>query len=91
LQAFQKTGRSGSTWDAFKRRLQRLLEHGVLMDVKVLEDAVRDNVGDYTFEEAHVRSGRILNITVNSNSKYESPRLFNYLTTPNVVCLPNQT
>ena len=46
LQAFSRKGRQGN----FRRKLIRLLKHGYLMDVKVLEECVRANVGDLTFE-----------------------------------------
>ncbi|SAM08278.1 hypothetical protein [Absidia glauca] len=34
----------------FKRRVTRLLKYGYLMDMKVLQECVRANVGDLTFE-----------------------------------------
>lgn len=55
------------------------------MDVKVLEDCVKSNVGDITFEEAFLKTKRILNVVVSSQRKNEVPRLLNYLTAPNVV------
>jgi len=70
---------------AMRRRLHRLLDKGVLMDVKVLQDCLRDNIGDITFREAYVKSKRILNITVASTSNFEFPRLLNFLTAPNVL------
>ena len=45
---------------------------------------VRDNTGDYTFQEAFDRTGRIINITVAPMNDYEPPRLLNYLTAPHV-------
>ncbi|KAL2914390.1 triacylglycerol lipase [Polyrhizophydium stewartii] len=35
---------------AISRKIARLLKHGYLLDVKVLEDCVRSNLGDMTFE-----------------------------------------
>lgn len=58
---------------------------GYFLDVKVLEDCVRSNVGDITFEEAYNRTKRVLNISVSSTRKNETPRLLNYLTAPNVL------
>jgi len=55
------------------------------LDVKVLEDCVRANVGDLTFEEAYVRTKRVLNITVSPKSGNGVPTLLNYLTSPNVL------
>ena len=40
-------------------------------------------------QEAFNLTGRVLNITVNSTQEFEGPRLLNYLTFPNVVCLQN--
>lgn len=55
------------------------------MDMKVLQECVRANVGDLTFEEAYARSKRVLNISVSSSRTQEVPQLLNYLTAPNVV------
>lgn len=81
LQAFSRSDNEG----AFRRRLGRLLKHGYLMDIKVLEDCVQSNVGDYTFEDAYKKTGRVLNIVVSSKRKDEIPRLLNYITAPNVL------
>ena len=51
----------------------------------MLEEALRENVGDITFREAYLRSGKVINITVCSAGG-ERPRLLNYLTAPNVLC-----
>jgi len=79
--AFQKRPEKGRT----RRRLKRLFEHGVLMDVRILEQALFDNIGNMTFEEAYIKTGRILNITLTMAGKYNAPRLLNYLNAPNVV------
>lgn len=66
------------------RKFKRLISKGHLLDVKVLEDCVRANLDDVTFEEAFRRTGKILNIVMASvNSRL--PQTFNYLTTPNVL------
>jgi hypothetical protein len=70
----------------FVRRMKRLLQKGHLYDMELLEECVRANVGDLTFEEAYARSKRILNITIATAGKTGTPNLLNYLTTPNVVC-----
>lgn len=67
------------------RRTRRYIQKGYFFDASVLEDCVRTNLGDLTFEEAYARSKRILNITVAISSKSGSPNLLNYLTAPNVV------
>ncbi|CAG8466845.1 11391_t:CDS:10 [Ambispora gerdemannii] len=81
LGAFSRVGQKGN----IQRKISRFLKHGYLMDVKVLEECVRSNVEDLTFEEAFARTNRVLNITVSSTRKYEVPQLLNYLTAPNVL------
>lgn len=66
------------------RRVKRFVKEGYLLDVGVLEQCVRSNVGDMTFEEAYSKTKRILNITV-STTGGGVPNLLNYLTAPNVV------
>ncbi|KAL3459935.1 hypothetical protein BJX64DRAFT_263977 [Aspergillus heterothallicus] len=67
------------------RRTRRYLTKGHLFDAKVLEECVRANLGDLTFEEAYARSKRILNITVATSGRSGTPNLLNYLTAPNVL------
>ena len=55
------------------------------MNIKVIDELLKDNIGDITFEEAYAKSKRILNITVHTSRKNEIPHLLNYLTAPNVV------
>lgn len=81
LTAFAHKRPSGNV----KRKLKRLLKHGYLMDIKVLIDCVKANVGDLTFEEAYKKTKRVLNISVSSTRVNEVPQLLNYLTAPNVV------
>ncbi|KAJ3277012.1 hypothetical protein HDV01_000064 [Terramyces sp. JEL0728] len=81
LKAFARKEKSGS----IRRKITRLLTHGYLLDVKVLEDCVKANLGDITFEEAYNQTGMVLNITVASSRKNEIPSVLNYLTSPNVL------
>jgi TAG lipase / lysophosphatidylethanolamine acyltransferase len=74
-----------SRWETLLRRLRRFSREGYFLDVTVLEDCVRANVGDLTFEEAYNRSKRVLNITVATEGQNGVPTLLNYLTAPNVV------
>ena len=67
------------------RRLARFIREGHFLDVNVLEECVRANVGDLTFEEAYARTKRVLNITVATSSRGGVPNLLNYLTAPNVL------
>ncbi|KAK5115970.1 hypothetical protein LTR62_000426 [Meristemomyces frigidus] len=66
------------------RRARRFLRDGYVLDVKVLEECVRANIGAITFEEAYVRTGRVLNITI-SHDVDGIPTLLNYLTAPYVL------
>lgn len=79
---------AGNGWlETMFRRLKRYIRKGYFLEVEVLEECVRTNVGDLTFEEAYARSKRILNITVAVSGKNGTPTLLNYLTAPNVVCI----
>ncbi|KAI5862206.1 hypothetical protein GGS23DRAFT_610890 [Durotheca rogersii] len=75
-------GRTGNT---LLRRLLRFWREGYFLDVKVLEECVKDNVGDLTFEEAYNRSKRVLNIAVAIAEQDGIPALLNYITAPNVL------
>ena len=81
LNALESPDEQGSLF--FK--ISRFIKHGVFFDVEVLKKCIRANIGDITFQEAYNRTRRILNITVSSSTKYEMPRLLNYLTAPNVL------
>ena len=78
---------SQSRWNTLLRRVRRFTREGYFLDVTVLEECVRANVGDLTFEEAYNRSKRVLNITVATEGQDGVPTLLNYLTAPNVVSL----
>lgn len=61
-------------------------------EIAMFEQYIKDKIGDMTFEEAYLRSDRILNITVKPNFKKntaaaaaEIPPLLNYLSAPHVV------
>ncbi|RKP38342.1 acyl transferase/acyl hydrolase/lysophospholipase, partial [Dimargaris cristalligena] len=81
LSAFRRVERRGHV----VRKLGRFLKFGYLMNVRVLEECIRDNIGDMTFEEAYLKTGRILNIMVSPHRRFESAQLLNYLAAPNVV------
>jgi len=72
-------------WSTLTRRIRRFLREGYFLDVTILEQCVRANVGDLTFEEAYNRTKRVLNITVATTGRGGVPNLLNYLTAPNVV------
>lgn len=65
--------------------LNRFLDKRYVLDTTILRDALRANMGDYTFREAYDRTGRITNITVTPLKTDDYPHLLNYLTAPNVV------
>ncbi|KAG0379888.1 hypothetical protein BGX24_011211 [Mortierella sp. AD032] len=65
-------------------RLIHFLKNGALFDAQVLKAALKENIGDVTFQEAYNRTRRILNVTVSTSATFEMPRLLNYLTAPNV-------
>lgn len=90
LTAFAKRptgkGSKGSGWfETLSRRIRRWWQEGHFLDVGVLEQLLRANVGDLTFEEAYTRTKRVLNITVTTSGGGGVPNLLNYLTAPNVV------
>ncbi|CAJ1953236.1 unnamed protein product [Cylindrotheca closterium] len=64
-----------------KTRPQELL----MSDSEHFRLALRTNIGDFTFQEAFDRTGRILNITVTPNNSSDPPRLLNYLTAPHCL------
>ena len=70
------------------RRVARFVREGHFLDANALEECVRANVGDLTFEEAYSRTKRVLNITVATSGRGGVPNLLNYLTAPNVVRPP---
>lgn len=82
----QGKGHSQSGWFAtLTRRVKRFIKEGYFLDVGVLEQVLRANVGDLTFEEAYTRTKRVLNITVSPTGGGGVPNLLNYLTAPNVL------
>lgn len=100
LTAFAKRTRSGGAkrkarnneWSSdswlrtLGRRMARFISHGYFLDIAILEECVRANVGDLTFEEAFARTKRVLNITVSTTGRGGGvPTLLNYLTAPNVL------
>lgn len=80
----QANGQTG--WMAtLIRRVKRFIREGYFLDVGILEQVVRANVEDLTFEEAYSKTKRVLNITVSPAGGGGVPNLLNYLTAPNVL------
>ncbi|KAL4929109.1 putative Patatin family phospholipase [Aspergillus undulatus] len=67
------------------QKTARFLKHGAFLDITHLAKAMRNWLGDITFQEAYNRTRRILNICVSSAGVYELPKLLNYITAPNVL------
>lgn len=81
LAAFSVKNPGGS----IQRKIIRLFTEGYLLDVNVLEECIKANLQDITFEEAYLKTNRTLNIIVSSTSKNEIPIVLNHLTTPRVL------
>lgn len=64
------------------RKLAEILRGGGIADVNVLKVFLRQNLGNYTFEEAFARTGRHINIAVAPFEGSQSPRIMNELTSP---------
>lgn len=64
------------------RKLTEILKGGGIADVNVLKVFLRQNLGNYTFEEAFAKTGRHINIAVAPFEGSQSPRIMNELTSP---------
>jgi TAG lipase/steryl ester hydrolase/phospholipase A2/LPA acyltransferase len=56
-----------------------------LLDPSILLETIEVNCGHATFEEAHARSGRTLNISVAPTRTRQKPRVLSHLTAPDVL------
>jgi TAG lipase / steryl ester hydrolase / phospholipase A2 / LPA acyltransferase len=54
-------------------------------DTEYFRECVKASVGNFTFQEAFDRTGRITNIVVTPKNATDPPRLLNYLTAPHVL------
>ena len=63
---------------------RRKFVKGYALDIRTLETALRENVGEYTFQDAFDRTGRIVNIVVTPTASGRIPMVLNYLTSPHV-------
>ena len=81
--AFDQIDQEGSS----DRKINRLLTEGSLLNVKIFQKFIHDNIGDLTFLEAFEKTGRILNIQCNKivNGKIRYSTVLNYLTAPYVL------
>jgi TAG lipase/steryl ester hydrolase/phospholipase A2/LPA acyltransferase len=64
--------------------MRRKFDKGFALDIRTLEMSLRENCGDYTFQEAYDRTGRIVNIVVTPTANGRMPMVLNYLTSPHV-------
>jgi hypothetical protein len=86
-----RNGATQSRWyETLSRRIKRWWRVGHFLEVGVLEEVLRANIGDVTFEEAYEKTKRVLNITVTTSGGGGVPNLLNYITAPNVVCTLTQ-
>ncbi|MBF0100734.1 MAG: DUF3336 domain-containing protein [Desulfobacterales bacterium] len=65
--------------------IKQIFHNQLIMNQEQLFKHIQINVGDFTFQEAFTKSGRILNITVSPTRTRQKPRLLNYITTPHVM------
>ncbi|MED5372919.1 MAG: DUF3336 domain-containing protein [Myxococcota bacterium] len=65
--------------------IRRALQDGAWLDPAQLEAVLRHNCGEWTFQQAQERSGRILNISVSPFRARQRPRLLTALTCPEVT------
>jgi TAG lipase/steryl ester hydrolase/phospholipase A2/LPA acyltransferase len=72
--------------DAIKRLPpRRAAKERAVYDPARLEEVVAHNCGDYTFEEAHARTGRTVSISVSPTRERQKPRVLCHYTSPNVL------
>lgn len=64
--------------------IENVLTKGYSQDILIFMKYVRDVLGDLTFEEAFIKTGKTLNIIIHPTDK-SIPSLLNYVTTPNIV------
>ncbi|PGH31305.1 TAG lipase/lysophosphatidylethanolamine acyltransferase [[Emmonsia] crescens] len=67
------------------RRTEEYIRDSYFPDLKLLEEYVKNAVGEMTFEEAYAKTKRSLNITIPTAGRAGTPNLLNYLTAPNVL------
>lgn len=72
--------------DAIKRLPpKRAASERAVYDPVRLAEVVAHNCGDYTFEGAHVRTGRTVSISVSPTRERQKPRVLCHYTTPDVL------
>ncbi|KAI5955141.1 TGL3 [Candida jiufengensis] len=64
--------------------IENVVKKGYSQDILLFLKFVRDTIGDVTFEEAYMKTGKILNIVIHPTNR-SVPSLLNYITAPNVI------
>lgn len=64
--------------------LENVIKKGYSQDILLFLKFVRDTIGDLTFEEAYLKTDKVLNIAVHPTD-HSIPSLLNYITSPNVI------
>lgn len=64
--------------------IENVVKKGYSQDILIFLKFVRDTIGDLTFEEAYLRTEKVLNIVVHPTNR-AIPSLMNYITAPNVI------
>ncbi|KAI5965732.1 TGL3 [Candida pseudojiufengensis] len=64
--------------------IENVVKKGYSQDILLFLKFVRDTIGDVTFEEAYMKTGKILNIVIHPTNR-SVPSLLNYITTPNAI------
>lgn len=64
--------------------IENVFRKGYSQDILIFLKFVRDTIGDLTFEEAYLKTQKILNIVVHPTNMLV-PSLLNYITAPNVI------
>lgn len=70
--------------ERYGNMIGNVVKKGYSQDILVFLKFVRDTIGDLTFEEAYLKTEKILNIVVHPTHQ-SIPSLLNYITAPNVI------
>lgn len=64
--------------------IENVVKKGYSQDILLFLKFVRDTIGDLTFEEAYLKTDKVLNIAIHPTDQ-SVPSLLNYITSPNVI------
>ncbi|KAG2733043.1 hypothetical protein G9P44_004033 [Scheffersomyces stipitis] len=64
--------------------IENVVKKGYSEDILIFLKFVKDTIGDLTFEEAYLKTEKVLNIVVHPTHQLV-PSLLNYITAPNVI------